>query len=40
VNLSPLSGMRAAELLLTATADNTANVNTPGHRAARGDLLA
>jgi flagellar hook protein FlgE len=38
VNLSPLSGMRAADLLLTATADNTANVNTPGYRAEQVDL--
>jgi flagellar basal body rod protein FlgG len=40
VNLSPLSGMRAADLLLTATADNTANVNTPEYRAEQVDLAA
>jgi flagellar basal body rod protein FlgG len=38
VNLSPLSGLRAADLLLTATADNTANLDTPGYRAERVDL--
>jgi flagellar hook-associated protein FlgK len=38
VNLSPLSGMRAADLLLTATADNTANLDTPDYHAERVDL--
>ena len=38
MNLSPLSGLRAADLLLTATADNTANVDTPGYRAEQVDL--
>ena len=38
MNLSPLSGLRAADLLLTATADNTANVNTPGYRAEQVDV--
>jgi flagellar hook protein FlgE len=38
VNLSPLGGMRAADLLLTATADNTANLDTPGYRAEQVDL--
>jgi flagellar basal body rod protein FlgG len=30
--------MRAADLLLAATADNTANLNTPGYRAEQVDL--
>lgn len=38
MNLSPLSGLRAADLLLGATADNTANVDTPDYRAERVDL--
>jgi flagellar hook-associated protein FlgK len=38
VNLSPLSGLRAADLLLTTTADNTANLDTPDYRAERVDL--
>jgi flagellar hook-associated protein FlgK len=38
VNLSPLSGMRAADLLLTTTADNTANADTPDYRAEQVDL--
>jgi len=38
VNLSPLSGMHAADLLLTATADNTANLDTPDYHAKRVDL--
>jgi flagellar hook-associated protein FlgK len=38
VNLSPLSGMSAADLLLSATADNTANLDTPDYHAKRVDL--
>jgi flagellar hook protein FlgE len=40
VNLSSVSGMRAADLILTTTADNTANLDTPDYRAARVDLAA
>jgi flagellar hook protein FlgE len=38
VNLSALSGMQAANLQLSTTADNTANLNTPGYRERRTDL--
>jgi flagellar hook protein FlgE len=38
VNLSALSGMRAADLQLTTTADNTANLETPGYHERRTDL--
>jgi flagellar hook protein FlgE len=40
VNLSALSGMQAGGLILSATADNTANLNTPGYRAGRVDLAS
>ena len=38
MNLSPLSGMQAANLLLTTTADNAANMNTADYRAEHVDL--
>jgi flagellar hook-associated protein FlgK len=40
VNLAPLSGMSAADLLLSATADNTANLDTPDYHGERVDLAA
>ena len=40
MNLSPLSGMSAADLLMAATADNVANLDTPGYHAKRVDLAA
>jgi flagellar hook-associated protein FlgK len=38
VNLSSLSGIHAADLMLVTTAGNTANLDTPGYRTARVDL--
>jgi flagellar hook protein FlgE len=38
VNLSALSGMQAANVQLSTTADNTANLSTPGYRERRTDL--
>ena len=37
---SSLSGMRAAELMLAVSADNTANLDTPGYHAERADLTS
>ena len=38
MNLSALSGLQAGALLLSATADNVANLDTPGHHSERVDL--
>ena len=37
---SSLSGMHAADLMLSAAADNTANLDTPDYHAERVDLSA
>jgi len=37
---SSVSGMRAADLMMSAAADNTANLDTPDYRAERVDLAS